>query len=174
MQTLNHNSDRTRQENNSVGFVGSYESQKLREEGMIALAFAICISCKATMIIEKWTFSNNEYIYRQLARKIEYAIFNKKFSAGEIIPSIRETAQILHINPNTASRAYKIVKNKGLIFVSRSGSYSVISDERYIVQKRDEAVTELCSLYLQNMLKLGINKKEAVECLQVFCDELKC
>ena len=99
MQTLNHNSDRTRQENNSVGFVGSYESQKLREEGMIALAFAICISCKATMIIEKWTFSNNEYIYIQLARKIEYAIFNKKFSAGEIIPSIRKQRRYYILTP---------------------------------------------------------------------------
>ncbi len=125
------------------------------------------------MIIEHWTFSNSESIYIQLARKIKYAIFNREFSTGETIPSIRRTAQILHINPNTASRAYKLVKNEGLIVVSQSGNYSVISDEQYITQKRDEAVTKLCCSYLQNMFKLGFNKMEAIQYLQAFYNELK-
>lgn len=123
-------------------------------------------------MIEHWTFSNSEYIYVQLARKIKFAIFNRKFSAGERIPSIRTTAQILHINPNTASRAYKLVKNEGLMVVSKSGNYSVISDEGYITQKRDEAVEELCCSYFRNMLKLGFSRMEAMQYLQAFCNEL--
>lgn len=125
------------------------------------------------MMIEHWVFSNSEYIYIQLARKIKYAIFNKEFSTGETIPSIRRTAQILHINPNTASRAYKLVKKEGLIVVSKSGNYSVTSNERFIAQKRDEEVTKLCRSFFQNMFELGFSKMEAMQSLQAFCNRLK-
>ena len=125
------------------------------------------------MIIEHWTFSNSEYIYIQLARKIKYAIFNKDFSIGETIPSIRRTAQILHINPNTASRAYNPVKNEGLIVVSKSGNYSVISNERFIAQKRDETVMKLCCSFSQNMFNLGFSRMEAIQYLQTFYNGLK-
>lgn len=120
------------------------------------------------MIIKHWTFSNSEYIYIQFARKIKYAIYNKDFSTGETIPSIRRTAQILHINPNTASRAYNLVKNEGLIVVSKSGNYSVITNEQFIAQKRNEEVSKLCCPFLQNMSALGFGKMETIQYLQAF------
>ena len=43
-------------------------------------------------------------------------------------------AKILHINPNTVMRAYKIVSNDKLIVSYRNGQYSVTTDEQYIAK----------------------------------------
>lgn len=67
-------------------------------------------------------------------KKIRCAIYSGQLSAGEKIPSVREMAKILHINPNTVMRAYKIVSNDKLIVSYRNGQYSVTTDEQYIAK----------------------------------------
>lgn len=47
-------------------------------------------------------------------------------------------AKILHINPNTVVRAYKIMRNDKLIVSYRSGRYSVTTDEQYIAKKLND------------------------------------
>ena len=94
-------------------------------------------------------------------KKIRCAIYSGQLSAGEKIPSVREMAKILHINPNTVMRAYKIVSNDKLIVSYRNGQYSVTTDEQYIAKKRDDTAKVLCCSYLDNMFALGFSKDEA-------------
>ncbi len=125
------------------------------------------------MNFDEWVFHDVEHIYLQLIKKISCAIYSGQLSAGEKIPSVREMAKILHINPNTVMKAYKIVSNDKLIVSYRNGQYSVTKDEQYIAKNRDDAVKQFCCSYLNNMFALGFSKDEAMRFIQDYYERLK-
>ena len=75
-------------------------------------------------------------------------------SAGDKLPSVRELASQLAINPNTIQRAYRELENEGYIytlvgkgtFVAENGNIDN-TREKELLQDFDELVTEL--LYLE-------------------------
>ncbi len=77
------------------------------------------------MNYEKWAFHDITPISRQLIQKLIYAILSNELSSGNSIPSVREMAEILHINPNTVLKSYKAVKQEHLIICSKGGKYFV-------------------------------------------------
>ena len=121
----------------------------------------------------EWAFHDVEPVYLQLIQKIEYAILSRQLSTGEEIPSVREMAKWLHISPNTVMKAYMRLNKSNLITSSRNDHYSVIDNEQYILQMRDEKVRQLCITYLSNMINLGFSRKEATEFLVEYSNKLK-
>ena len=82
-------------------------------------------------------------------------------------------AKWLHISPNTVMKAYMRLNKSNLITSSRNEHYSVIDNEQYILQMRDEKVRQLCITYLSNMINLGFSRKEATEFLVEYSNKLK-
>ena len=121
----------------------------------------------------EWAFHDVEPVYLQLIQKNEYAILSRQLSTGEEIPSVREMAKWLHISPNTVMKAYMRLNKSNLITSSRNEHYSVIDNEQYILQMRDEKVRQLCITYLSNMINLGFSRKEATEFLVEYSNKLK-
>lgn len=80
---------------------------------------------------------------------------------------------MLKISPNTVMKAYMRLCQSGLIISSRNGHYSVIDNEQYILQAKDEKVQELCISYLSNMISLGFSKEEATNFLTEYSSKLK-
>lgn len=122
----------------------------------------------------KWAFHDITPISRQLTQKLIYAILSNELSSGDSIPSVREMAEILHINPNTVLKSYKAVKQDHLIICSKGGKYSVTQDYDCIQQVKQNTIKELCCSYLSKMFALGFSKSEAIEQLQNYCDKLRC
>lgn len=116
---------------------------------------------------EKWAFHDITPISRQLIQKLIYAILSNELSSGDSIPSVREKAEILHINPNTVLKSYKAVKQEHLIICSKGGKYSVTQDYDCIQQVKQNTIKELCCSYLSKMFALGFSKSEAIEQLQM-------
>jgi GntR family transcriptional regulator len=50
---------------------------------------------------------NGLAIYDQIVRQIKFAVANGALRSGELVPSVRELARDLAINPNTIARAYR-------------------------------------------------------------------
>ena len=46
-------------------------------------------------------------IYEQVVRQVKFAIAAEVLKTGELVPSVRELARELAINPNTVARAYR-------------------------------------------------------------------
>ena len=126
------------------------------------------------MNYEKWAFHDITPISRQLTQKLTYAILSNELSSGDSIPSVREMAEILHINPNSVLKSYKSVKQERLIICSKGKKYSVTQDYDRIQQVKQNTVKELCCSYLSNMFALGFSKSEAIEQLRNYCDKLSC
>jgi GntR family transcriptional regulator len=52
-------------------------------------------------------FSDGLAIYEQIVRQVKFAIAAGAIKTGELVPSVRELARELAINPNTVARAYR-------------------------------------------------------------------
>lgn len=68
-------------------------------------------------------------IYEQLMSHIIQMIINGYLKSDEKIPSVRELASTLAINPNTIQKAYRELERKGYIYsVTGKGTYVQSSD----------------------------------------------
>ncbi len=59
--------------------------------------------------------SNGLPIYEQVIRQVVYAVAAGALRAGELVPSVRELAKELAINPNTVARAYRQLQDDGVL-----------------------------------------------------------
>mgnify|MGYP000809116860 CR=1 FL=1 len=64
----------------------------------------------------EWQFRNDSPIYTQLTQRLTQAIVAGEFRPGERLPSVRELAVSLAINPNTIQRAYHELESEGFIY----------------------------------------------------------
>lgn len=93
-------------------------------------------------------------IYEQIKEGLRKLVVSGAISAGEKLPSVRELASQLAINPNTIQRAYRELENEGYIytlvgkgtFVAENGNIDN-TREKELLREFDELVTEL--LYLK-------------------------
>ncbi|MFO7874255.1 MAG: GntR family transcriptional regulator [Bacteroidales bacterium] len=70
-------------------------------------------------------FKNGQPIYLQIADYICERILKKDWKEGTKLPSIRDTAVKLEVNPNTVIRTYNFLQNKGIIYNQRGIGYFV-------------------------------------------------
>jgi GntR family transcriptional regulator len=62
---------------------------------------------------------NGLAIYEQIVRQIKFAVAGGNLKTGELIPSVRELARELAINPNTIARAYRQLQDDGVVATVR-------------------------------------------------------
>jgi GntR family transcriptional regulator len=60
-------------------------------------------------------FQNGLPIYEQVVRQVKFAIAGQDFKEGELVPSVREIARELAINPNTVARAFRQLQTDGVL-----------------------------------------------------------
>ena len=60
-------------------------------------------------------FQNGLPIYEQVVRQMKFAIAGQDFKEGELVPSVREIARELAINPNTVARAVRQLQTDGVL-----------------------------------------------------------
>ena len=64
-------------------------------------------------------------IYEQLKEKLRRMILSGAIAEGEKLPSVRELAGQLSINPNTIARAYRELESEGFVYsISGRGSFA--------------------------------------------------
>lgn len=94
-------------------------------------------------------------IYEQIKEGLRKLVVSNALAAGDKLPSVRELASQLAINPNTIQRAYKELENEGYIytivgkgtFVAENKSEVQDGREKELMMQFDELVMEL--LYLE-------------------------
>ncbi len=87
-------------------------------------------------------------IYQQLITQVKSAVASGMLQPGQQLPSVRDLAGQLAINPNTVAKAYSILENQGVIFI-RQGAGTFVSqspetkpDRAILQQKLNEVVVE--------------------------------
>ena len=59
--------------------------------------------------------SNGVPVYEQVSRQIMFAVASGSIIPGEMIPSVREMARELAINPNTVARAFRDLQEQNIL-----------------------------------------------------------
>ena len=59
--------------------------------------------------------SNGLAIYDQIVRQVNFAVASGVLRSGELVPSVRQLARELAINPNTVARAYQQLQSQDVI-----------------------------------------------------------
>ena len=107
---------------------------------------------------------NNKAIYLQIADTIAERILAGSLSPGERLPSVREYAASVQVNPNTMMRTYESLSQQGLIYNRRGIGFFVADDAPDTIarMKREEFLNgEIFDMFRQ------------LELLKVSPDELK-
>ena len=95
--------------------------------------------------------------YLEIAELIRIDIFVKYTKANQLIPSIRRYAQIYNVNPNTVSRAFRLLEADSIIYPYRTRGYYVSEN----IQKKKEEDGRKCAKHLLNVLqRLGYSDVE--------------
>ena len=111
-------------------------------------------------------FDNDRPIYIQLVEQLKEYIVAGKFKAGEKLPSVREFAMQIKVNPNTVQKALAEIENQKLIYTERTNGKFVTENQELIENVKKELANQKVQKYFQDMNKLGINKDDAIIYLQ--------
>ena len=80
-------------------------------------------------------FRNTKGIFLQIADSISEKVMEGKYPPGEKIPSVRDLATEMGVNPNTVMRTYSELQTRGIIDNKRGVGYFVSSDAVKIIQQ---------------------------------------
>ena len=80
-----------------------------------------------------------EPIYRQLVAQVRRCVAGGQMKAGDELPSVRELAQALAVNPMTVSKAYGLLEAEGLV-TRRRGLAMVIAEQHRRAQSAADRV----------------------------------
>ncbi|WP_423800550.1 GntR family transcriptional regulator [Neobacillus sp. SAB-20_R2A] len=105
-------------------------------------------------------------IYEQLVDKMKELIMNELLKPDEQLPSVRQLATELSINPNTIQKAYRELETQGFIY-SLKGKGSFVNPNQKAIDKEKitEMKKELEKLILE-ALYLGIPAQELISLIQ--------
>lgn len=108
-------------------------------------------------------FNTRDPVYLQVVRQFKIDIATSKLKAGQTIPSRRELAASLNINPNTAQRAYKEMEDQGLIVTEGNSPSQVTMDERILGSIREELIAESVDAFVAAVRKIGVPVEELLQ-----------
>lgn len=112
-------------------------------------------------------FNEPRSIYLQIADQIRDRILQGEWQAGERIPSIRELAIELGVNPNTVTRSYQALLDWGIVANQRGRGYFVSDEaaERALKAMREEFLRDELPKVVRAMQMLDIGTDELAEYL---------
>jgi len=110
-------------------------------------------------------------IYLQVMDEIKAQIVSGKLKPGQQLPSVRELAQNIQVNPNTIARAYQELERAGIVFTRRGQGTFVREEEKIPVILKQEKVQAVLSSFFKEMASLGVSPKEALSLAKNFSAE---
>ena len=103
-------------------------------------------------------------IWRQIEEGMRRMIALGALRPGDTVPSVRELAQQLRVNPNTVARAYQRLTEHG-VFAVRRGEGTFVADEPSQPKRseRNEVLRDASGRYASAAISVGASLDDAVE-----------
>lgn len=106
-------------------------------------------------------YRDSKPIYEQIREGIINLIVTGAMAAGDKLPSVRELAMQLAINPNTIQRAYRELELAGYIY-SVAGKGSFIAENDAVSKKIESMLVQFdCIIY--ELLQMGVPGESLME-----------
>ena len=107
-------------------------------------------------------FRKQKSIYQQIADRLMDQLLAGTPPADERMPSVRDVAVSLGVNPNTVMRSFDYLQQEGIIYNRRGVGYFASPDakEKILAIQRREFLEEDLPIIKQKMRMLGIGIEE--------------
>lgn len=107
-------------------------------------------------------FRDDQAIYLQIADLFCENILLEKWNPGDRIPSVREMAVNIEVNPNTVMRTFTYLQDKGIIYNKRGIGYFVADDGLDKTQnlKKEDFITQELPRFFKAMQLLNMTMKD--------------
>lgn len=118
-------------------------------------------------------FERGASIYIQISEYVYSQVLSGAWEPEERIPSVRELAVELEVNPNTVLRSYNMLQEEGVIYNKRGIGYFVADDgvgaakEKKLQQLRERELPEL----FERLRLLGFTPEALAEAYQSYVKE---
>ena len=112
-------------------------------------------------------------IWRQIEEGMRRMIALGALKPGDSVPSVRDLAQQLRVNPNTVARAYQRLTEHG-VFAVRRGEGTFVADEPSQPKRseRNEVLRDASNRYASAAISVGASLDDAVDELNSSFDKL--
>ncbi len=111
-------------------------------------------------------YRDSKPIYEQIKDGFRKLIISNTFLADEKLPSVRELASSLAINPNTIQRAYRDLEGEGYIYtVPGKGTFVAGDGETY--DARQHELLEEFDEIVEELYFLSVKKKDLLERIDI-------
>lgn len=104
-------------------------------------------------------FNFNKAIYLQITDLFCDEILIKKWKDGDRIPSVREMAINIEVNPNTVMRTYSYLQEKGIVYNKRGIGYFLTEDafNKTLKMRKEEFIKKDLPSIFKTVKLLDIN-----------------
>ncbi|MGM0522487.1 MAG: GntR family transcriptional regulator [Bacillota bacterium] len=112
-------------------------------------------------------------IYQQLVDKFKQLIMNHILEPDEKLPSVRQLAEELTVNPNTIQKAYRQLEQENFIYsVKGRGSFVQVLESHVANEKIEDIRTDFEQL-VKEALFLGVEEATLIEWVQLMTEKQK-
>lgn len=113
------------------------------------------------------TFNKRDPIYLQVMRHFKKQIVAGKLRPGQEIPSRRQLATQLKINPNTVQRAYSEMEEQQLIHTEPNRPSKVTEDPTILKELKKEWLSQAVTNFVEAVRPIDISINEVLGLVQV-------
>jgi GntR family transcriptional regulator len=130
------------------------------------------IAWRAQMIEFKLDLKSGVPFYRQIVDQIRYGIASKRLLPGEQLPTVRELAVQLELNPNTVRKAYSELEILGVLDTQQGTGTFVSNQEVEIADtEKRRMLRQICDELVARGQQYNLTLKEIVDHLQRRLDD---
>lgn len=123
----------------------------------------MCTSERSRMI--PIDYRDTRPIYEQVVERFRILILRGVIKADDKMPSVRNLAVDLSINPNTIQRAYAELERQGYIYTVK-GKGNFVSDRELLLQKYKEEIFASLAEICKTAVGIGITEDELIKCIK--------
>ena len=106
-------------------------------------------------------------LYAQIAARLRLAVASGELRPGEALPSVRQLAARLRVNPATVVQAYRDLEGEGFVEMRQGAGTFVreVATDRRAAERSQHAV-RLVRQMLQHAGQLGVGTRELAEAIE--------
>jgi GntR family transcriptional regulator len=109
------------------------------------------------------SFNSSQPIYEQIIAQIKKKIARGELKSGDKLPSQRQLAKELEVNPNTVQRAYREMEIRKLVETKRGRGTFIYNDQQVINKVIDEMTNKALENFFNELNSLGFDSSDIVK-----------
>ena len=116
-------------------------------------------------------YKDTRPIYEQIVERFKLLILKGAMHEGEQMPSVRNLAMELSINPNTIQKAYAELERQGFIYKVKGRGNFVCADGDLVEERKQEYLQQILAL-VREILEIGMTKDELMQGIRTGLSEM--